>query len=170
MSRRFAAILVVALGVLALSSTQPMADDDPKEDAKATVLHLGKVEETEAKVKLDEPTFGYEGHLGSFAVTKRSNAIGLIVAHDYPDTSKFSLGRTKLAFEGAKRLGNIDGWVFKTEWDGKTYPSKIFFSAQKVYFAGGVNAYIAADYREGTGWAWKLHPLRRMGLLKGGKE
>ena len=26
--------------------------------------------------------------------------------------------------------------------------------------------YIAADYREGTGWAWKLLPLRRMDLTK----
>jgi hypothetical protein len=170
MSRRFAAILVAVLGVLALSNTRPMADDGPKEDSKGTVLHFGKVEETDAMVKLDEPNFGYEGHLGSFAVTKGSDGIGLIVVHDYPDTSKFSLGRTKLAFEGAKRLRNIDGWVFKTEWDGKSYPSRIFFSSQKVYFGGGVNAYIAADYREGTGWACKLHPLRRMGLVKGGKE
>jgi hypothetical protein len=29
-----------------------------------------------------------------------------------------SLGRTKLTYEGPKRLGNIDGWVFRTEWDG----------------------------------------------------
>jgi hypothetical protein len=170
MSRRFAAILVAALAVLAFSTTRMMADDDPKEDAKTTILQLGKIEETEAKAKLDEPNFGYEGHLGCFAATKGSDAIGLIVVHDFPDTSKYSLGRTKLTFDAAKRVGNIDGWVFKTEWDGKTYPSKIFFSSQKVYFGGGVNAYIAADYREGTGWAWKLHPLRRMGLTKGAKE
>ena len=79
-----------------------------------------------------------------------------------------ALGRSKLTCEGAKRLGNVDGWVFKTEWDGKVYPSKIFFSAEKVYFGGGVNAYIAADYREKTGWVWKMLPLRRMELTKGG--
>ncbi len=170
MPRQFATILVAGLGLLALGTAGPSAADDRKEDAKATVLQLGKVEEAEAKANPGDPEYGYEGHLGSFVVTKGPDAIGLIVVHDYPDTGKQSLGRTKLTFEGAKRLGNVDGWVFKTEWDGKTYPSKVFFSSEKVYFGGGVNAYIAADHREETGWVWKLQPLRRMGLMKAGDK
>ncbi len=59
----------------------------------------------------------------------------------------------------------MDGWVFQTDWDGKANPSKVFLSAQPIYFGGGIRGFIAADYREGTGWAWKLHPLKRMELL-----
>lgn len=170
MPRQYAAILVAVLGLLVLAPARPMSADESKGDAKATVLQLGKVEEAEAKANPGDPEYGYEGHLGSFVATKGPDAIGLIVVHDYPDTGKRSLGKTKLTYEGAKRLGNVDGWVFKTSWDGKTYPSKVFFSSEKVYFGGGVDAFIGADYREEIGWVWKLQPLRRMGLVKGGKE
>ena len=134
-------------------------------EGKGSVLEQGKVAEAEATSRLGEPNYGYEGLLGSFVATKNADALALIVVHQYPDTEKMSLGRTKLTYEGPKRLGEINGWVFRTEWDGTVYPSKIFFSSEKVYFGGGVNSYIAADYRDKTGWAWKHLPLRRMELV-----
>lgn len=164
MSRLSAKLLLMALCVLALNSPRNGVAQDLGE-GMGNVLELGKVEEAEATSRLGEPNYGYEGHLGSFVATKDANALALIVVHHYPDMEKVSLGRTKLTYEGPKRLGNIDGWVFTTEWNGTIYPSKIFFSSEKVYFGGGVNSYIAADYRNNTGWAWKLHPLRRMGLV-----
>ncbi|MBV8314367.1 MAG: hypothetical protein JOZ53_05475 [Planctomycetaceae bacterium] len=164
MSRLSAKLLVMALCVLALNSPRPGAAED-RGEGKGIALELGKVEEAEATPRLGEPNYGYVGDLGSFVATKDANALALIAVHRYPDTETASLGRTKLTYEGPKRLGNVDGWVFRTEWDGIVYPSKIFFSSEKVYFGGGVNSYIAADYRENTGWAWKLRPLRRMGLV-----
>ena len=164
MSRPSAKLLLMALCVLALDSPRPGAAEDRGED-KGIVLELGKVEEAEASSRLGQPNYGYVGPLGSFVATQDASALALIVVHHYPDTEMTSLGRTKLTYEGPKRLGNIDGWVFRTEWDGTVYPSKIFFSSEKVYFGGGVSSYIAADYRDRTGWVWKLHPLRRMGLV-----
>ena len=61
-------------------------------------------------VQAGRANYGYEGHLGSFVATKDANALALIVVHHYPDMEKVSLGRTKLTYEGPKRLGNIDGW------------------------------------------------------------
>jgi hypothetical protein len=164
MLRLSAKLLLMALCVLALNSPRHGAAQDPGQ-GKGIVLQMGKVEEADASSGLGEPNYGYEGHLGSFVATKDADAMALIVVHQNTDMEKASMGRTKLTYEGPKRLGNIDGWVFKTEWDGTVYPSKIFFSSEKVYFGGGVNGYIAADYRDNTGWAWKLHPLRRMGLV-----
>jgi len=155
--------LVLGLAAFALVGSSPA--EEPKA-SKGITLELGKIEESEPKSSLDAPEYGYVGNLGSFVASKESEALALLVVHQYPDTSKSALGRSKLSYEGPKRLGNVDGWVFKTEWDGKAYPSKVFFSAEKVYFGGGVNAYIAADYREKSGWVWKLHPLRRMELAK----
>src|SRR5208337_1569274 len=91
-------------------------------------------------------------------------AMAAFVVHHYPHQEQLGLGCTKLKYQGAKRLGNVDGWVFATDWDGKHYPSRVFLSAEKVYFGGGVQAYIAADYRMETGWTWKMLPLRRMEL------
>jgi hypothetical protein len=156
--------LMLALTVVAICATRIAVADDAAA-AKPVALDLGKIEETEAKEKLEAPNYGYMGGLGSFVATKEHGE-GMIVVHNYPDTSKLALGTTKLTYEGTKRLGNVDGYVFKTQWDGATYPSKIFLSAEKVYFGGGVSAYIAADHREKTGWVWKLHPLRRMDVLK----
>jgi hypothetical protein len=164
MSRLSAKFLLMALCVLALNSPRSGAAQGLGE-GKGSVLEQGKVVEAEATSRLGEPNYGYEGLLGSFVATKDANALALIVVHSYPDTEKMSLGRTKLTYEGPKRLGNIDGWVFRTEWDGTVYPSRIFFSSEKIYFGGGVNSYIAADYRDKTGWAWKLQPLRRMELV-----
>src|SRR5580658_11300412 len=127
---------------------------------------LGKLEEADSSSTMNDPNFCYVGELGSFEVTTKDDAEGMIVVHNYPDTSKQALGTTKLQFLGSKRIGNVDGWVFKTQWDGENYPSKIFFSADQVYFGGGVSAYIAGDYREGTGWVWKLLPLRRTELVQ----
>jgi hypothetical protein len=155
------------VGLLAFV-TGGIVAEDRKEQGKGISLQLGKIEEMETKSKLSEPQFGYVGQLGSFTVCKEGQAMGAIVVHSYPNTEKSALGCTKLTYEGTKRLGNVDGWVFKTEWDGKGYPSKIFFSAEPVYFGGGINAYIAADYRDESGWAWKLHPLRRMEIVKNG--
>ncbi len=154
--------LAVAMSFVAVA---PVRAQDGEQNGKAIALKLGKVEESEANGKLPSPHFGYVGQLGSFVVTKGDMAKGMIVVHHYPDTSKSALGCTKLTLEGAKRLSDVEGWVFRTEWDGKTNPSKIFFSAEKVYF-GGVHGYIAADYRDGSGWMWKLLPLRRMNMTK----
>jgi hypothetical protein len=140
------------------------ADD---EIGKSTRLETGKVVETGTSMSLPEPNFGYEGHLGCFVATTNDDARCLIVVHHYPETTKKNLGNTKLVYEGARRLGNVNGYVFKTEWDGQKYPSKVFLSAETIYFGGGINAYIAADYRSGTGWAWKLLPLRRMEVVSG---
>ncbi len=174
-AQRFTKLLSAAFGLLAITvlyaaAAEPKEDkkEGQKDGQKGIALELGKLEEAEAKTKLDDPNYGYVGQLGSFVATKNAQATGLLVVHQYPDTSITALGRTKMTYEGAKRLGNVDGWVFKTEWDGKTYPSKIFFSSERVYFGGGVSAYIAADHREGTGWVWKLHPLRRLPMVKDG--
>src|SRR5262249_32791755 len=142
------------------SSASP--DDEP---GKSPLLGAGKVIEAEASAKLMDPKYGYEGHLGCFMATTNGDARCLIVVHHYPETTKFSLGSTKLVYEGTKKLGNVNGYVFKTEWDGQKYPSKVFLSADTVYFGGGISSYIAADYRSGTGWAWKLVPLRRMDVV-----
>jgi hypothetical protein len=160
MSNRLASLLVVTIGLIAGG---PALSQD---NGKGVTLKFGKVQESATSAKLPDPHYAYVGQLGSFVVIKNDMAKGMIVVHQYPDTSKSALGCTKLTFEGAKRLGEIEGWVFKTEWDGKVYPSRIFFSAEKVYFGGGVNGYIAADYRDDSGWVWKLQPLRRMGLVK----
>ena len=165
-SQRCAKVLIVVVGVLAFPAFHSATAEEAKEGAKTPALMVGKVEESETKNKMEDPNFGYVGQLGSFTATNDAQAVGLLVVHNYPDTKSIALGQTKLTYEGAKRLGNVDGYVFKTQWDGKNYPSKIFFSSEKVYFGGGVNAFIAADYREGTGWAWKFHPLRKMSIVK----
>jgi hypothetical protein len=152
--------IVVALGVVAALSMSPAIGDDDVV-AKSIRPEMGKITETEAAVKVPEPNFGYEGHLGCFVATKE-NARCAIVVHSYPDTSKIALGNTKLTYEGATQLNNVPGYSFKTEFDGKNYPSKVFLSSERVYFGGGITGYIAADFRDGTGWNWKLVPLRRM--------
>ncbi|HZZ73309.1 MAG TPA: hypothetical protein VFE24_13725 [Pirellulales bacterium] len=144
-----AAVLLAAHG-------QAFAND------KAISPQAGKLEETEAAQTVEAPNFGYVGELGSFQASTKKSAVGMIVVHDYPDTANIALAQTKLSYLGAKRVGNVEGWVYTTEWDGEHYPSKIFFSNQEVYFGGGVMGYIAADYRQGTGWVWKMLPLRRM--------
>jgi hypothetical protein len=166
MSKLSVRISLVGVGLAVLVAVCTVVAQERKQDSKSVRIELGKVEESDTKADMPEPNFGYVGDLGSFVVSKGGEAEALIVVHQYPKTEVKALGRTKLTYEGTKRLGNVDGWVFKTEWDGKTYPSKIFFSSEKVYFGGGMNSYIAADYREGTGWAWKLLPLRRMEILK----
>ncbi len=108
MSRLSAKLLLMALCVLALNSPRSGVAQDLGE-GMGNVLELGKVEEAEATSRLGEPNYGYEGHLGSFVATKDANALALIVVHHYPDMEKVSLGRTKLTYEGPKRLGNIDG-------------------------------------------------------------
>jgi hypothetical protein len=165
MWKRLAQLLVM-LGLVAVLAACPAAAGQEKEGVEGTStvtpLQTGKVMESEVQGKIPEPNFGYVGQLGSFAVSRNGHSGGLIVVHHYPDTKKSAMGHTKLSYEGAIRLGNVNGWVYKTQWDGKIYPSKVFFSADKIYFGAGINAYICADYREGTGWAWKLLPMRRL--------
>jgi hypothetical protein len=163
MMKRYLSVAALGL-VAALSLSMTHAGDTRDQPTKAMKLELGKIEEKECSAKLTEPNYGYEGHLGCFVATA-SKARCMIVVHHYPDTSKVSLGNTKLTYEGTVQLNNIPGYCFKTEFDGKNYPSKVFLSAEKVYFGGGISGYIAADYREGTGWAWKLQPLRRMDVV-----
>ncbi len=135
------------------------------EATKAIRPDTGKIEEKTASIKMPEPSFGYEGHLGTFVASPKMGRC-MIVVHQHPDTSKVALGNTKLTYEGTTQLNNVPGYCFKTEWDGKTYPSKVFLSSEKVYFGGGITAYIGADFREETGWAWKLIPLRRLDLVQ----
>jgi hypothetical protein len=164
--KKMMALLLVLAGIAAVSLACSWAAE-PGE--KGVYFDIRKVEESEPKSRLDEPRFGYVGEIGTFvAVTKNANgheAMAGFVIHSYPNQDRLALGCTKLRYEGPKRLGNVDGWVFITDWDGKAYPSKVFLSAQRVYFGGGVSEYIAADYRESTGWAWKLLPLRRIELM-----
>ncbi len=167
------ALLLAVAGIwLAQAAAQNPREGD-KGGKGVPVLDSRKIEEGEAKNKLDEPNYGYVGTLGTFSASAKKAGAGTgeeaaaaFVVHQYPDVEKSALGLTKLQYEGPKRLGNVDGWVFKTEWDGKQYPSKVFLSAEKVYFGGGESAYIAADHRTDTGWVWKLMPLRRMEMLK----
>jgi hypothetical protein len=157
---KFVALTLVA----ALSMGIAFAGDTRDGPTKSLRPDLGKIEEKTPSVKLPEPNFGYVGHLGSFVATA-SKGHCMIVLHHYPDTSKISLGNTKLTYEGATQLNNVPGYCFKTEFDGKNFPSKVFLSSERIYFGGGINSYIAADYREGTGWAWKLLPLRRTDIV-----
>lgn len=158
------ALLLVVLGLGAFHLSQPQGAEPAHKEA--VTLMSGKVEEAEAKGELGQPHFGYVGDIGVIAAEGKNaegrEAHAAFVVHHYPEQEKYSLGCTKLKYVGPKRLGNIDGWVFSTEWDGKAYPSKVFVSADQVYFGGGRQAYISADYRTETGWAWKLIPLRRM--------
>jgi hypothetical protein len=154
---KFVALFLVA----ALSMSNALAGDAP---VKAIRPDTGKIAETKASVEVPEPNFGYEGHLGCFVATKEQGRC-IIVVHQYPDTTKVALGNTKLIYEGATQLNNVPGYCFKTEFDGKLYPAKVFLSSEKVYFGGGISGYIAADFRDGTGWTWKLIPLRRMDVV-----
>jgi hypothetical protein len=157
-------VIAVVAGA-ALCAAFPATAQEREDRKAAPPLQIGTVEEAEASATLSAPNFGYVGQLGSFHLSSEHSG-GLMVVHQFPNTEKQALGHTKLTYVGSKRLGNVDGWIYKTEWDGKEYPSKVFFSAERVYFGGGVNAYIAADYREKTGWNWKLLPLRRMDITK----
>jgi hypothetical protein len=167
-TRTIATLLLGLAGIGLFLFVQAGAAEPNNAVEKGVYLDTRKIEEAEPKNRLEEPRFGYVGDLGTFvAVSKNApghEAMAGFVVHQYPNQDRLALGCTKLRYEGAKRLGNVDGWVFVTEWDGKTYPSKVFLSAQPVYFGGGMTAYIAADYRESTGWAWKLLPLRRVEL------
>jgi len=151
--------------VLAAMAAQSLAAS--REDVKKRVsIEVSKLDEADASAQIGEPNFGYIGELGAFNVTSRSKGQGLIVVHNYPDTSCNAVAAAELTYVGAKRVGNVDGWVFKTQWDGSSYPSRIFFSADEVYFGGGRSAYIVADYRDGTGWVWKMLPMRRLEILQ----
>lgn len=168
MGHRSAKVLIATAALLALVVSRTATAEEAKDEGKTCTLAVGKVEEAEAKTKLEAPNFGYVGQLSSFVANGSGHAGGLLVVHNHPDTKTHALGHTKLTYKGAKRLGNVDGYVFETQWDGKQYPSKIFFSSEKVYMGGGVNAYVAADFREDTGWAWKFLPLKRMNLVANG--
>src|ERR1700761_7399401 len=74
---------------------------------------MGKLEETDAATQIGDPNYGYVGNLGSFEVMAKGDSSGMIVVHNYPETTKFALGTTKLEYVGAKRIGDVDGWVFK---------------------------------------------------------
>lgn len=175
MKKVIVALLLIAAGLWA---TLPLLAEDPANESRGAdkghgiALDTRKIEEAEVRGSIGEPHYGYVGLLGTFEGAAKSGTgeepVAEFVVHQYPKQEEVALGRTKLRYEGPKRLGNVDGWVFTTEWDGKHYPSKVFLSAEKVYFGGGVQGYIAADYRTESGWVWKLHPLRRMDMLKKG--
>jgi hypothetical protein len=157
--------MVALAGLLVVIAGPSTAADDGSD-----VMPLSlQAKESEAKETLSEPHFGYTGPLGSFEVAVREPSgrepIGLFVVHKHPDPHQLALGQTKLKYLGTKRLGEIDGYVCQTDWSGKVYPSKVFFSAHKVYLGAGITEYIAADYREDTGWVWKTFPMRRMELV-----
>ena len=149
------------LALVAALAVQAVAD----EATKHLSIEVSKLDEADAAGQIGVPNYGYVGELGAFNASQ-SEGRGLIVVHNYPDTAKNALAATDLSYVGPKRIGNVDGWVFKTQWDGKNYPSRIFFSAEEVYFGGGRSAYIVADYRDGTGWVWKMLPMRRLEILQ----
>ena len=157
------ALGVVAVVAVLVSQSVISAEELTK---KHEGPQMGKLEEADVAGQIGEPNYGYVGNLGSFEVMAKGDSNGMIVVHNYPETTKFALGSTKLEYVGAKRIGDVDGWVFKTQWDGKMYPSKIFFSAEEVYFGGGASSYIVADFRDGTGWTWKLQSMRRMDIVQ----
>jgi hypothetical protein len=163
--KKFAKIVALSL-FAAVSISVALAGDTRDGPSKSIRPDMGKITESEPSAKMTDPNFGYEGHLGTFVATEKK-ARCMIVVHEHPDTSKIALGNTKLVYEGTRQLNNVPCYVFKTEWDGKTYPSKVFLSSEKVYFGGGISGYIAADYRDASGWAWKLIPLRRMEIVNG---
>src|SRR5262249_38455285 len=105
MSKLSVKLLFVVLG---LAAVDPARAEQPK-GGKGVALEMGKVEESEAKSALDAPQFGYVGSLGSFVASKGPEAEALLVVHQYPDTARAALGRSKLTYEGTKRLGNVDG-------------------------------------------------------------
>lgn len=168
-----AAVLLVGIW----AAYHPVTAQEPTEGpvtakaahAKGLMLGSGKLKEAEAKGSIGEPHYGYVGDIGIFEATTKAPAgeesLAVFVVHHHPHQHQVALGQTKLKYVGAKRLGNVDGWVFQTDWDGKYYPSKVFLSAEPVYFGGGTVRYIAADYRTDTGWAWKYVPLRRMAVV-----
>jgi hypothetical protein len=150
---------------LAALLTAPFGYADEPTQATPQPLSVGKVEESEAKGAMKEPMFGYTGMGGSFAVSKEGG-YALFGVHGHPDYHTVKMGATKLKYVGPKRLAQVDGWVCQTDWDGKTAPSKIFFSAEPVYFGLGIHGYAVADYRDATGWAWKMIPLKRWPLME----
>src|SRR5262249_35898908 len=139
--KKLMTLLLVLAGLAAVSLAPSWAAEPSAE--KGVYIDARKIEEAEPRTRLEEPRFGYVGELGTFvAVTKNANgheAMAGFIVHQYPNQERLNLGCTKLRYEGPKRLGNVDGWVFATEWDGKAYPSKVFLSAQRVYFGGGVS-------------------------------
>jgi hypothetical protein len=170
-AKQVLAIALVLLSFAVFPLAQPFGaePDEAGRKGQSVSLTTEKPQEAEAKTELRDPHFGYVGDIGTIVACAKApagmEAHAAFVVHHYPNQEKIDLGCTRLHYEGAKHLGNVDGWVFKTEWDGKAYPSKIFVSAQKVYFGGGRQAYVMADYRTETGWAWKLVPLRRLELV-----
>src|SRR5580700_5678251 len=117
MKKTMAAMLLVLASIATVQFASSWAAEPVGE--KGVSLDARKVEESEPKSRLEEPRFGYVGELGTFvAVTKNANgheAMADIVVHHYPNQEKLSLGCTKLRYEGPKRLGNVDGWVFTTD-------------------------------------------------------
>src|ERR1019366_5031367 len=104
----------VALGLFAaLSMSMTLAGDTRDLPAKSIRPDMGKTAESTTSVKMPEPNFGYEGHLGCFVATAQGKARGMIVVHQYPDTAKIALGNTKLTYEGTTQLNNVSGYVFK---------------------------------------------------------
>ena len=84
---------------------------------------MGKLEESDAAGQIGEPNYGYVGNVGSFQATK-TDGMAMFVVHEHPDVTKFGLGSTKLEYVGPKHIGDVDGWVFKTQWDGKDIPRR----------------------------------------------
>ena len=79
---------------MAIAPVEPWKTAEPNE--KATVLQLGTVQETEAKSKLSDPSFGYVGQLGSFVAARESQALALMVVHNFPDTQTSGFGADRL--------------------------------------------------------------------------
>ena len=108
-------------------------------DGPGITLDTKKVEESEAKGRLEEPHFGYVGELGTFEATAKSatgmRALGHVRCSLLPRPRAVALGCTKLNM-WAKRLGDVDGWIFSTDWDGKAYPSKVFATPRRYTSAG----------------------------------
>ena len=169
-------LAVVTFAICAVPSRAADERRDAQKEKAGKVIDLDSVkpEESESRSKLEEPNFGYEGHLGTFEVTMKSPSghapTGLIVVHQYPYHEKTALGRTKLKFVGARRIGNVDGWVFETDWDGKQYPSKIFVHVYREF--SFTPRLVSAQQDTGRVDSWRFGrgalPDRGVGLGVGG--
>ncbi len=160
MSNNFKLVTLGAVLSLCLGFGRGQAADE-----KPTLkpLPVGKIEATDCKGEIGEPHYGYTGLGGSFMISgKKGHA--LMAIHSHPDYTKMRMGHTELEYVGTKNLNGVDGWVFKTSWDGKTAPKELFFSAREVYFGLGVRGHIIADHREATTWSWKLEPMSQYSI------
>ncbi len=108
--------IVVAVSALAVGAEMAAS--------KHVSPQLGKLEEADASSTMNDPNFGYVGELGSFEVTTKDDAEGMIVVHNYPDTSKQALGTTKLQFMGSSESATSTAGSSRPNGTARTTPRR----------------------------------------------